>query len=159
MPTKEQDRQTYEAIISQLSDFRRPAAEESKGGKKGKKVRFKRSPETIRLMIDGKKTEPLPRKAVDEFLKVLKHLARGDEVRVTAGSEELTTQKAADLLHVSRPFLVSLLEKGEIPFHKVGTHRRIRLDDLLSYKQKIDAKRLKTLEELAKQAQELDMGY
>ena len=72
---------------------------------------------------------------------------------------ELTTQEAANLLNVSRPFLIKLLEKKKIPFHKVGTHRRIRFIDLLHFKDHADKVSQKALDDLVQQAQELDMGY
>ncbi len=72
---------------------------------------------------------------------------------------KLTTQKAADLLNVSRPYLVGLLKSGKIPYHKVGTRRRVHAQDVLAYKTSIANQRLKTLETLSKQAQHLKMGY
>lgn len=72
---------------------------------------------------------------------------------------EISTQQAAELLGTSRPYIVSLLEKGEIPFTKVGTHRRIQLKDLIAYKQKIKKNRADKLGFLAAQAQDLNMGY
>jgi len=72
---------------------------------------------------------------------------------------ELTIAQAAVFLNMSQTYISKLLEGGEIAYHKVGTHRRIKLKDLERYKQKMEKDRRKHLEELAKQAQELDMGY
>lgn len=125
----------------------------------GKAAMAKKAPERVALLVSGSPKVQLPPQAVKVLEKTLEYLAEGKEVTVTAQPEELTTQQAADFLRVSRPFLIGLLDKGEIPFRKVGTHRRVLFSDLQRYKEQIDAKRLKTLEELAAQAQELNMGY
>ena len=111
-------------------------------------------------LITGQATRiELPPQAVEAVTKVLEQLAQGKEVTIAAKPVEMTTQQAAEFLRVSRPFLIGLLEKGAIPFRKVGAHRRVLYADLQAYKDAIDAKRLKVLEELAAQAQELNMGY
>ena len=101
----------------------------------------------------------LPTPAAELLAEILESMASGNSVAVLRKDTELTTQQAADFLNVSRPFLVNLLEAGAVPFRKVGTHRRVRFDDLRVYKETIDDARRKALDELADDAQELDMGY
>lgn len=89
--------------------------------------------------------------------RIVSHLAHGRAVTVVPINKEVTTQEAADILNVSRPYLVKLLEQGDIPFIKVGAHRRIRLDDLMEYKERRDAERDKALAELTQLSQDLGL--
>lgn len=94
--------------------------------------------------------------AVSELLmEVLRHVGNGDAVTLVPVGQMLSTQQAADILNVSRPYLVSLLEKGAIPHTEVGRHRRILADDLFRYKQQRDAKRSDALARLAASDAEL----
>jgi excisionase family DNA binding protein len=101
----------------------------------------------------------LPTSALRLLVDILAELADGNAVRVVPIHAELTTQEAADLLNVSRPHLVKLLEDGLLPFHKTGKHRRVRFADLMHFKAERERISEEAMEELARQAQELSMGY
>jgi excisionase family DNA binding protein len=101
----------------------------------------------------------LPRAAVRLLHAMLREMAQGDAISLIPVHAELSTQQAADLLNVSRPYLVSLLESGVIPYRKVGARRRILFEHLMAYKRAEEAKREEALNELARQSQELGLGY
>ena len=99
----------------------------------------------------------VPAAAVEALGHVLQTIGQGHAVRVLADDEELTTIEAAALLHVSRPHLVSMLDAGELPFRRVGTHRRIRLADVLALKRRDDVARRAALDELTGLSDELGL--
>ena len=101
----------------------------------------------------------LPPSAVPLLFAILDEMSVGNAVTLIPVHAELTTQEAADVLNVSHPFLVNLLDEQKIPYRKVGTHQRILYADLMRYKNQIDADRRAVLDHLAQDAQALKMGY
>lgn len=98
----------------------------------------------------GDPTEVFLMPALSEFLiDLLRHIGKGDAVTLVPVTQMLTTQQAADILNVSRPYFVGLLEKGEIAFDLVGRHRRVKAQDLFEYKNTRDSERASALDKLA----------
>ena len=124
--------------------------------------RYARDKVSLKLRItDDEQAEPmeLPAGAVALLMDILEAMAAGQGVTIIPENAELTTVQAADVLNVSRPFLIKLLDEQKIPHRKVGKHRRIRMEDVMAYKASIDAERESVLDRLAAEAQEQDMGY
>lgn len=110
--------------------------------------------------VDGELTQvEMPVSALRLMVNILTELGEGNSVKLVPIHAELTTQEAADLLNVSRPTLIKLLDEGELPFHRTGNRRKVRFTDLRQYQSKLEAQRLQTLNELSHLDQALDLGY
>ncbi len=116
-------------------------------------------PLTLRVRENGReKPLDLPVGAVAMLMKILEAMASGRGVTLVPENAEMTTVEAAEILNVSRPFLIKLLDDNVLPHRKVGKHRRIRMEDVMAYKSKIDQEREVVLDELAREAQEIETG-
>jgi excisionase family DNA binding protein len=120
----------------------------------------KNGPLTLKVTdADQEQRIDLPPGAVLLLMDILEAMAAGRGITLIPENAELTTVQAADVLNVSRPFLIKLLEEKALPCRKVGAHRRIRMEDVMTYKARIDADREAVLDQLVAEAQEHDMGY
>jgi len=120
--------------------------------------RASNEPLELRAMNAARKpTVRIPPTAARLLVQILGEMSRGNAVKVIPVRPELTTQEAAELLNVSRPTLIELLDAGKIEFRKVGTHRRVRLDSVIRYKRRLYADRKAVLDELAAYDQELGL--
>jgi excisionase family DNA binding protein len=119
-----------------------------------------RSPEhKVRLLGPGGQEIELPPAIFEALAAIAEALREGNGVSVIPVPHMLTTNEAADLLNVSRPYLVRLLDQGRIPFEKVGTHRRLRLGDVLAFRLQREEQRRDALGNLVRQAEELGLPY
>ncbi len=107
--------------------------------------------------VGAEDTLVIPRPTVVMLAQVLSLLESGHGVQIIPKDAELTTQQAADVLNVSRPYLIGLLESRQIPFRKVGRHRRITFEALMEYKRQDDSKRRAAADDLADLSQELGL--
>ena len=124
--------------------------------------RYVRTKEPLKLQVtESDQVEPieLPAAAVALLMDVLEAMAAGRGITIIPQNAELTTVQAAEVLNVSRPFLIKPLEQEEIPHRKVGRHRRVLMEDVMNYKAIIDAEREAVLDRLTAEAQEQGMGY
>ncbi|MCK6512145.1 helix-turn-helix domain-containing protein [Myxococcota bacterium] len=142
-----------------------PTAQETSLAKRSSQILAKhlKSGGSVKLKLDqaGQPEEVLeiPSSLLHLLHRVLEEMAKGNTLAIFPQEEELTTSQAAEVLGVSRPFLLKLLEDGEIAYRQVGSHRRITSKELVEYKERTKKQRKEVLDQLAAEAQELDMGY
>lgn len=110
-----------------------------------------------RLLGPGGEQTELPASDFEALTAVVEAMAKGQTITLIPHHQEMTTQQAADLLHMSRPSLIKLLGAGELPYRKVGTHRRINIDDALRYRAERAEQRRRELDELTRLSEEI--GY
>ncbi|MBX6370191.1 MAG: helix-turn-helix domain-containing protein [Rhodospirillales bacterium] len=118
----------------------------------------RRRPVARLVAPDGSEVE-IPASAFAALQAVVRHMAQGLTITLIPHDTELTTKEAADILGVSRPFLVRLLDRGEIPYHRVGTHRRLRVEDVLGYRELRAKRRREQLRTLTELSEQVEGGY
>lgn len=150
---------TLPAFAQQFGGGRLPSASERAEANQLRTLLAAHADGDVKLRVLNEEQKPAEvtlGPALSELLmELLRHVGHGDAVTLVPVSKMLTTQQAADILNVSRPYLVSLLERGEIQFTPVGRHRRIRAEDLFEYKRRRDEVRSSALSELAELDAEL----
>lgn len=118
-----------------------------------------RTDDGLRVRLSDGQELVLPKAVKSLLFHILSEMASGNAVTIIPIHAELTTQEAADFLNVSRPYLIKLLESGEIKFRTVGTHRRVFFADLQRYKKEQADKAAHAMRDRARQAQEMKLGY
>jgi excisionase family DNA binding protein len=136
-----------------------PTQEETELATRASQVLAAKAEAELKIKLDDGTELTLPKAATRLLHYLLTQMSLGNAVTLIPIHAELTTQEAADYLNVSRPYLIKLLNARRIPYHMAGTHRRIRFTDLEMYRKNAEKEREAAMQELAKQAQELGMGY
>ena len=143
-----------------------PTRKEQKIARENKEIldriagKIKKSTKEIEIEIRGEEgSVKIPVSALKHLNTIINLIAQGKAITVNPVDAEITTQEAANLLNVSRPYIVKLLEEGKIPFHKVGAHRRIKLKDFLAFKNQYKKDQREALDELTRISQELGLDY
>ena len=135
--------------ISSLPDFQAVSKSIKSSQKNGVKIKIQESGEFLTI----------PKKALTFLTAIIQNMAEGKSISIVPSDSELSTQQAADMINVSRPHLIKLLESKQIPFKKVGSHRRVLLMDIMEYQDQIVKQRENQLDFLSNQAQDLNLGY
>lgn len=137
-----------------------PTETDSKLAAEASRTLSRKEPEKeFRIYLEDNSELVIPRAAARLLFHILNEMAEGNAVKLTPIHAQLTTQEAADYLNVSRPFLIKLLETGKIPYHKTGSHRRVRFEDLANYKKRFEEEREKLLNDLVQSGQEMGLGH
>ncbi|MEF2547975.1 excisionase family DNA-binding protein [Aurantimonas sp. E1-2-R+4] len=134
-----------------------PSADDKELAEEASRALAKNAKGPLRVKLDDGQELTLPVSAARLLSHLLREMGMGNAVTLIPIHAELTTQQAADLLNISRPHLIGLLSKGEMPFHTAGTHRRIRFNDLEAFRIKSEESRKKALDELAEDLQDMGM--
>jgi excisionase family DNA binding protein len=135
--------------ISSLQGFQVASQRIKSSRKRGVKIKIQETGEFITI----------PKKALSLLSTIIQNMAEGKTISIVPSNSEVSTQQAAEMLNVSRPHLIKLLKANNIPFKKVGSHRRILLKDIMVYKEQQAKQRETQLDFLANQAQDLNLGY
>jgi excisionase family DNA binding protein len=146
---KRTTKEDQKIALNSLPDFQAASKRIESSQKNEVKIKIQESGEFLTI----------PKKALIFFAAIIQNMAEGKTISIVPSHSELSTQQAADILNVSRPHLIKLLEFNKIPFKKVGSHRRILLKDIMEYQDQLAKKREDQLDFLSKQAQDLNLGY
>ena len=137
-----------------------PSADDSRLALEASRTLARKAPDTeLKVTLEDGSELVLPKAATRLLGYILTEMSQGNAVTIIPLHAELTTQEAADLLHISRPHLIKLLTAKKLPFHMAGSHRRIKFNDLRAYENEVEKTRREAMQELANQAQELGFGY